>query len=385
MFVRVSTLIGAVAVGAWVYLGQFHGRYWRVRQRKPRCAEREPQQQKSIVIAVVPARDEADVVANSVVSLLEQDELRRVVLVDDSSSDGTAQVAREAAKAVGHRERLTIVSGKPLPPGWSGKVWAMKQGVDLALAHHPDYLLLTDADIVHEGASVRELLRIAQEGDRDLVSFMAKLHCESVAEKMLIPAFVYFFFKLYPPEWIADQARQTAGAAGGCILIRPEALARAGGIAAIRNEVIDDCALARAVKRSGGRLWLSTAELVRSVRSYSLRDIERMISRSAFNQLRHSGLLLVSSIAGLALLYLAPPWLVSTGTIGNRSLGAAAWAVMTATYLPILRFYRLRPVWALSLPLAAVFYMGATVRSAIRYWCGVGGRWKGRVQDPASA
>jgi hopene-associated glycosyltransferase HpnB len=217
-----------------------------------------------------------------------------------------------------------------------------------------------------------------------MASFMVKLHCQSVAEKLLIPAFVYFFFKLYPPVWIANPRRSEAGAAGGCILIRPAALAKAGSIEAIRHEVIDDCSLAARVKRNGGRLWLGASPTTRSIRPYGgFSEIGRMISRSAFSQLRHSNILLVLSMVGMAATYLLPPALVFAGhRIVPAALGGAAWLLMVLSYLPVLRLYRLNPLWALALPVAAVFYVGATFHSAWKYWMGRGGEWKGRIQDP---
>lgn len=211
---------------------------------------------------------------------------------------------------------------------------------------------------------------------------MVKLHCRSVAEKLLIPAFVFFFFMLYPPAWIPDSRRATAGAAGGCLLIRPEALARAGGIAAIRGEIIDDCALARAVKGSGGKIWLGITDNSVSIRPYdTFAEIGSMVSRTAFNQLHHSALLLLGAVVGLAVTYLLPPSLLFSRHAVPVVLGAAAWAGMTFAYLPMIRFYRLNPLWAFTLPLAALFYLGATIHSAIKFWLGHGGEWKGRAQD----
>jgi len=308
----------------------------------------------------------------------------RVVLVDDGSSDGTADVARSAAAAMGKSELLTVLAGKPLEPGWSGKLWAVQQGVEHAAALHPDFYLLTDADIEHSPASVATLAGIATEGPYDMASFMVRLHCQSFAEKALIPAFVFFFFMLYPPAWIADQRRKTAGAAGGSILIRREALERAGGIAAIRAEVIDDCALARRVKQSGGSVWIGLATETASIRPYgTFAEIGKMISRSAFNQLRHSWLLLIGSVAGMALIYAGPPLLLLIHKLVPALLGGAAWLLMAICYGPVIRFYRLSPLWALALPLVAAFYMGATVHSALKYAMGRGGEWKGRIQDPS--
>jgi hopene-associated glycosyltransferase HpnB len=336
------------------------------------------------VIAVVPARDEADVVGRCVTSLLHQQGVQiKIVLVDDGSSDGTADAARRAAETAAMTEKLTVLAGKPLAAGWSGKLWAVQQGVEHAAGLHPDFYLLTDADIEHAPRSVATLAAIAAGGPYDMASFMVKLYCRSFAERALIPAFVFFFFLLYPPAWIADQRRKTAGAAGGSILIRREALERAGGIAAIRAEVIDDCALAKRVKQSGGRVWLGLAPDTASIRPYgSFAEIGRMISRSAFNQLRHSWLLLACSIAGMALIYAGPPLLLFTHRLVPALLGGAAWLLMALCYLPITRFYRLSPLWSLALPLVAVFYMGATFHSAVKYSLGRGGEWKDRIQDP---
>jgi hopene-associated glycosyltransferase HpnB len=213
---------------------------------------------------------------------------------------------------------------------------------------------------------------------------MVKLRCNSLAERLLIPAFVYFFFKLYPPAWIADPQSRTAGAAGGCMLVRPEALQRAGGIASIRSEIIDDCALARAIKRSGGRTWLGLTNSSHSLRSYgTFADVSRMISRTAFNQLHHSTLLLLGTIIGMFVTYIAPVALLATGDRVPMLAGGGALAAMVASYLPMVRFYRLHPLWALTLPVAAIFYAGATVWSALLYWSGRGGQWKGRAQDHA--
>jgi hopene-associated glycosyltransferase HpnB len=316
------------------------------------------------------------VVAQSIRSLAEQRYAGafRIVLVDDDSSDGTAGIARDADAS----GRLTVVRAAPLPPGWTGKLWAVSQGVAHAGApdYLPDYLLLTDADIVHPPQNLDGLVSRAETG-YDLVSYMAKLKCGSLAERALIPAFVFFFFMLYPPAWIRNARRKTAGAAGGCILIRRETLERIGGIAAIRGELIDDCALARAVKRAGGRVWLGLSEGTRSIRDYAtFGEIGRMISRTAFTQLRYSALLLAGTIFGLAFTYLLPVAL----TVAGQPLGALAWLLMSICYWPALRFYGRSPLWAPLLPLIAAFYMGCTVHSAVQYWRGAGGFWKGRVQ-----
>lgn len=371
-----AAALGIVCVAIWLYVLLGRGRFWHVSIRRDQPA---PLRR---VVAIVPARNEADVIARTVSSLLKQDGVDlRIVVVDDNSTDATADVVRQLA--IGSEDRLTVLPGHPFPAGWSGKLWAVQQGIDYARQFAPDYLFLTDADIEHLPANVASLISIAESGPFDLASFMVKLECQSLAERLLIPPFVYFFLQLYPPRWVSDPSAKTAGAAGGCILIRPDALQRAGAMQSIRNEIIDDCALARAVKRSGGRVWLGLTDSARSVRPYqSLAGIERMIARSAFNQLGHSALLLLVAILGLLLTYIVPvallfgpmPW-----------LGLAACLLMFISYYPMVHFYLLNPLWTLTLPLAAIFYMAATLDSAIRYWTGRGGHWKGRAQDVKSS
>jgi hopene-associated glycosyltransferase HpnB len=374
---------GVLSLVIWAYLVLVRGGFWRI---YPAAPASDVKVSPVHIAVVIPARNEADVVGRAVRSLLQQKGVHRthIFLVDDASTDGTAQAARDAAIAAGREQNLTVVSASPLPPGWSGKLWAMQQGIQHAANTAPSFFLLTDADIEHAPDSVATLASVAQAGPYDMASFMVKLHCQSVAEKLLIPAFVYFFFKLYPPAWISNARRPTAGAAGGCILIRPAALEKAGGIAAIRQEVIDDCSLAARVKNNGGRLWLGASATTRSIRHYDgFSGIGRMISRSAFNQLRHSNILLLLSMAGMAATYLLPPALVFfTHRIAPAALGGMAWLLMVLSYLPVLRLYRLNPLWALALPLASLFYVGATFHSAWKYWTGRGGEWKGRIQDP---
>ncbi|HJT89852.1 MAG TPA: glycosyltransferase [Bryobacteraceae bacterium] len=378
------TIAGAVSALIWLYLLLGRGRFWRISHLRPPAA---PPELTRRVAVVVPARNEAATIAQTIASLLRVvGDCLHIYLVDDGSADGTSQIAHQTAVSLGKLESLTILQGSPLPPGWSGKLWAVEQGIAAARSFSPEFILLSDADIVHSPATIALLVAIAETGGYDLVSFMVKLHCRGIAEKLLIPAFVFFFFMLYPPAWTADVRRATAGAAGGCLLLRPRALDRIGGIEAIRSEIIDDCALARAVKRDGGNVWLGLTESSASIRPYgSFAEIGRMISRTAFNQLRHSALLLLGAVAGLAITYLLPPGLPFSGYAAPVVLGAAAWALMTIAYLPMVRFYRLNPLWALTLPLAAVFYMGATVHSAAKYWLGRGGEWKGRAQDRGQA
>lgn len=361
--------LAALPVGIWLYLLLGRGGFWRIAHEKVAAT---PTRKR--IVAVIPARNEADVIGRALRSLSPC--VSQIVVVDDASTDATAEMARSAV----------VLHAKPLPPGWTGKLWALAQGVEHALTMAPDYLLFTDADIEHSSDSVAELVGIAEARKLDLASYMVKLRCSTTAEKALIPAFVFFFLMLYPPAWIASKRFKTAGAAGGCILIRPEALQRIGGLAAIRGEVIDDCALARAIKRSGGRIWMGLTAGTRSIRSYGgIREIGRMISRTAFNQLHHSALLLVGTILGLFLTYLLPPLLLLTGRTVPMILGTTAWLLMSFAYLPMVRFYRRSPMWSFALPFIAIFYMGATLDSAVRYWRGKGGEWKGRVQDVRAA
>jgi hopene-associated glycosyltransferase HpnB len=377
----IAAWVGALSFSIWVYLLAGRGRFWQVSRAVADL--KLPLTSAPRVAVVMPARNEADVVGRAIRSLLEQDYAGRlqIFLVDDHSSDETASVARHAA--ADKVQRLTIISAMPLPTGWTGKMWALSQGVEQAAEFAPDYLLFTDADIIHAPDSITCLVARAQAGNLDLVSMMALLRCSSLAERALIPAFVFFFFMLYPPEWVRNPEHRTAAAAGGDILVRAEALARIGGITSIRNELIDDCALAREIKRNGG-VWLGLTLNTCSIRGYaSFGGVGRMISRTAFYQLRHSGWLLIATVLGLAITYLVPPVVVFFG--GWAAFwGGAAWLLMSTAFWPTLRFYSRSLTWAPVLPLIALFYTGATIYSAIQYWLGQGGEWKGRVQDVKS-
>jgi len=373
--------IAVVPVLIWLYLLIGRGGFWRVEaNRKPAVvpsAERR-------VVALVPARNEAPVIGAVVTSLASQvfDGLIHIIVIDDGSTDGTAQAALAAARTAGALRRFALLKGAALPSGWTGKLWALAQGVEAASEHGPDYLLFSDADIVHTPGSVASLIAEAEVHHRDLVSRMVRLSTVTFPERLLIPAFVFFFFKLYPPAWIADPRRKLAAAAGGCILLRPQALARAGGLQAIRSQIIDDCALARSVKDAGGRISLELTAETRSLRSYrSFAEIGALISRTAFAQLRHSYLLLAVTLLGLLLTYLLPAVLLFSGQALSVCMGVAALIMMDLCYLPMVRFYGLSPLWCLCLPLIALFYMGAVVHSAMLYTRGRGGTWKGRVQD----
>jgi hopene-associated glycosyltransferase HpnB len=333
-------------------------------------------------VAVIPARNEAAVVGNAIRSLAGQEYPAgfQIVLVDDDSSDGTAAAARLAAP----EGLLTIVRATPLPPGWSGKLWAVAEGIRHAQSLDADYFLLTDADIVHPPENLATLVVRAELGSYDLVSYMATLECRTLAERALIPAFVLFFFMLYPPAWIRSASHATAGAAGGCMLIRRAMLENIGGIRSIAGNLIDDCALARAVKNGGGRVWLGLSPRTRSTREYAtFGEIGSVISRTAFTQLHHSVLLLTGAVLGLLITWLAPP-LLAIGALWQGPAyaavpGAFAWLLMSIAYCPIVRYYRRSPLWTPLLPLVATFYLGATVHSAVSHWRGRGGLWKGRV------
>ncbi|MFF4899831.1 glycosyltransferase [Streptomyces sp. NPDC001068] len=372
----------AVSLAAWLWLLLCQGFFWRTDVRLP--PQGDPGRWPDVCV-VVPARDEAAVLPLSLPSLLAQDYPGRaeVFLVDDGSTDGTGRLARELAGRHGGLP-LTVASPGEPPAGWTGKLWAVRHGIALARARGPEYLLLTDADIAHEPDSLRLLVAAARTGGFDMVSQMARLRVESLWERLVVPAFVYFFAQLYPFRRIGRRGSRTAAAAGGCVLLRADAAERARVPDSIRQAVIDDVALARAVKGSGGHIWLGLADRVDSVRPYPrLHDLWRMVSRSAYAQLRHSPLLLLGTVAGLALVYLVPPAAVLTGAVTGSAAavlaGAAAWLVMAATYLPMLRYYR-QPAWlAPLLPFTAFLYLLMTVDSAVQHYRGRGAAWKGRT------
>jgi hopene-associated glycosyltransferase HpnB len=375
-----ATTIGVATVAIWVYLLFFRGGFWWAPYRLTVIASASAPS----VVAVIPARDESAVIGRGIASLLAQEYPGsfHILVVDDQSSDDTAEIARAAAS--GAANRLSICLGQAVPPGWTGKLWAVHQGVELSRSLRPDYLLLTDADIVHGPRNLRELVSRGESEGYDLVSLMVRLNCRGLWEKLLIPAFVFFFFKLYPPRWVADPARRTAAAAGGCMLIRAATLHRIGGIAAIRHQIIDDCALARRVK-GVGKVWLGPSAHTRSIREYrSWRAIWDMVVRSAFAQLGYSAPVLLLTMLMLALTYLAPPLLMLSATPVAILCGVAAWLGMSIAFLPTLRAYDTPRFLAPVLPLIALFYVAATIASAVMFWRGRGGYWKGRFQATAN-
>ena len=368
------TALAVLMLAIWIYLIFARGYFWLAEIADPVA----PPRHWPSVVAVIPARNEAAVIGEAVQSLLAQDysgELS-VLVVDDHSSDGTAEAARAAGSAAD--ERLAVVNAGSLPAGWTGKLWALSEGVR-QIDDPPDLYLFTDADIAHHKTNLTELVARLEGEGRDLVSLMVQLSCASLAERLLIPSFVYFFAMLYPFAWANDPHRATAAAAGGCVLIRRRAYERIGGCEAIKGALIDDCALARAVKR-GGSIWLGFTRRTRSLRLYPrIADVWNTVARTAYTQLRHSPTLLAFTVVAMAVAFLLPPILVWDG--GNALwLGLLGWTTMTLSYLPILRLYRLSAMWAPLLPLAALIYVGATIDSALRHWRGKGGEWKGRVQ-----
>ena len=382
---NVLLAVAALSLLIWLYLALFHGRFWRADQR----LEATPPDRQSwpAVVAVIPARNEAAVVGIAIRSLLGQDYPGplHLVLVDDRSSDGTGRLAREAGARLRGGKALTIVTGERLAEGWSGKTWALHQGVRAAkqISPNAEYFLLVDADIEHEPRALRQLVAKAEDERCDLVSLMVMLHCEDLIERFLIPAFVYFFQQLYPFPESNKRGSDVAAAAGGCMLVRRTALDRAGGIEGIRGELIDDCALARRIKATGS-IWIGLTEKTRSVRPYNgVGDVWDMVARTAYTQLGQSLSRLVGAVIGMALTYLAPPVLVVVGLVTGAgqiaAMGALAWIIMVVTYAPTLRLYGQPAVAGFALPAVAVLYTLMTIDSAKQHWQGRGGAWKGRT------
>ena len=369
-----ALLLGFLPLAIWLYLLLGRSFFWRFAERDDRDQPQPPAAWPSVV-AVVPARNEADVIAQSIGSLVGQDYKGdfHIVLVDDQSEDGTGDIARGLGS-----DRLTVMTGAVRPPGWTGKLWAMHQGSLESAKRAPDFIWFTDADIAHAPDNLSKL--VARAGsDKVLVSLMARLSCRTQAEHFLIPAFVFFFAMLYPFGAVNRPGR-VAAAAGGCMLARRGALEAAGGIAAIRHNIIDDCALARVMKAEGP-IWLGLTDRAVSLRPYeNLSEIRRMVARSAYAELDYSPLQLLGTLLGLLLVYVAPVAMLLFADGPAQLAGALAWVLMALSFQPILRFYRQSPIWGFLLPLIAVFYAVFTFDSAIQYWSGKGGMWKGRSQ-----
>jgi hopene-associated glycosyltransferase HpnB len=380
----IALVLAAASLAVWIYLVFARGWFWLGRENDA-TSIMPPAEPPSVAI-VVPARNEADGIAQSVTSLLGQDyPALSLIVVDDDSHDGTADVARGAAAALGAQDRLTVLTGQPLPPRWTGKLYAVKQGIAAAEEKFaPKYLMLTDADIVHARDTLSWLVSHSEQHGLVLNSLTARWRCDNLAERFHIPAFIYFFEMLYPFAWVNRPDHRMAGAAGGCMLLRADALRAAGGIEVIRDALIDDCALAAAMKKQGP-IWLGLTDRVQSIRPYATwNEIRRMVARSAYAQLNYSPLMLVGTILGMALTYLAPVLFALFGAGLAQLFGLAAWVLMAASFQPTLRLYRLSPLWGVALPAISFLFMLYTLDSAYQYAAGKGGSWKGRVQAKAS-
>jgi hopene-associated glycosyltransferase HpnB len=375
------TFLAAAALLAWLALLLAPWQPHRTRERLE--ADPSAPRELSDVSVLIPARDEAAVIARTLAALRGQGEGLEVIVVDDQSSDGTLGVCACAAAEGPDAFTVRVLAGAALPSGWAGKLWALEQG--LTLARRP-FTLLLDADIELAAGTIPTLRRFAERRGAALVSLMAELHCESRAEKLLTPAFVFFFKLLYPFTLANDPRRRTAAAAGGCMLVRTDDLRALGGFAAIRGALIDDCALAAALKRAGGSTWLGMSHSARSLRAYGLRDFWRMVSRSAFTQLRYSPLWLLAATVAMIVALLVPPVVLVTALLAPNAAAwpvgawaaALGWLAMSAAYWPVVRFYGLRSAWALTLPVAGALFLAMTWYSALAYWRGTRATWKNR-------
>lgn len=379
----IAIALGCVAVLAWTYLLVARGGFWLARPRDDRAPQAIDAPHAPQVVALVPARNEAASIAATVTSLVQQSYAGafRIVVIDDESTDATAANARAAAAQLDAEDRVTVLHALPRAQGWTGKLWALQCGVEHVAARYPEckYVLFTDADIVHARDSLAALVARAEAGDLALVSIMAKLRCETFVERAFVPAFIFFFAMLYPFAWVNRRDRPTAGAAGGCMLVRPMALEESGGLAMIRGALIDDCALARRIKMRHA-IWLGLSERVTSARAYpGIAEMRRMIVRSAYAQLRFSPLLLALTVLAMMVTYVAPPALTVLGHGPTRTLGVLAWALMAVAMQPVLRFYRVSPWWGPALPVIAAVYVLFTIDSAWQAGRGRAGEWKGRV------
>jgi hopene-associated glycosyltransferase HpnB len=375
--------IALLVLVIWIALTFAWGGFWQVwRFDADRDALEKPQVWPRIT-AIVPARNEAAIIGEVVASLARQEYSGdfSIVVVDDHSEDGTADLARRTAADANASSRVLVIMAPVLASGWTGKLWALNTGVAAAQAQAPEFFWFTDADVVHAPDTLSRLVARAQRNKLDLTSLMVLLQSHSFAERLLIPPFLYFFLMLYPPGRIANPSASTAGAAGGCILLRRAALERIGGFASIRGEVIDDCALARAVKRSGGRIWLGLTRASRSLRHCeTLDEMRDMVARTAFTQLGYSSLRLLGTLLGLLVTFVFPVALTLSPHPRVWPLGLLAWCLMSVSFLPTVVYCGVSPVYGVTLPLTALFYAQATVLSAVRYWLGRGAQWKGRSQ-----
>ncbi len=391
---NIAIALTALSLAIWLFLLLFWGDFWRCDQRLDEQSLPETLDKYPAVAVVIPARNEADVIGTSVRSLLNQTYPGplTLTLVDDQSTDGTADIAQELATASGElsqfKRELKILAGQPLAAGWTGKLWALKQGIAQAQNHmienQPiDYILLTDADIAHDPQNLERLVAKAEMEALDMASLMVQLRCESAWERMLIPAFIFFFQKLYPFPWVNQRQKRIAAAAGGCILVRSSMLSAIGGIDVVREALIDDCSLAAAVKAKGGHIWLGLSQRTLSLRPYpDLASIWNMVARTAYTQLYYSPFLLLGTLIGMTLVYLVAPIAVVLGLVWINVpllvLGALTWGLMALSYWPTLQLYGQPWLLSFALPGIAFLYNLMTLDSAKRHWLGKGGTWKGR-------
>ncbi|HXT26838.1 MAG TPA: glycosyltransferase [Candidatus Eisenbacteria bacterium] len=383
-------ILSFLSLAIWLVLFLSWGKFWRVWESDADHSVVSAPQYWPRVTAVIPARNEAASIAAVIVALAKQDYPGEfsVIIVDDHSEDATAELARNAGTESGAPSRFQVITAPNLAAGWTGKLWALNSGIGVATAKNPapEFLWFTDADVAHGPDTLRRLVTRAQQDNLDLTSLMVLLESQTFAERLLIPAFLYFFLMLYPPNWIANPRGKTAGAAGGCILLHRAALDRIGGLVSIRNEIIDDCSLARVVKRSGGKIWMGLTRASHSLRGDSgLAEIRDMIARTAFTQLHYSALQLFGTLAGLTITFLVPVALTFAPSPRIWLPALLAWCLMTASFLPTITFYHLSPLWSPLLPLSALFYSYATFLSALRHWQGRGAQWKGRSQTKTSS
>jgi hopene-associated glycosyltransferase HpnB len=387
----IMAVISLVSLAIWIYLLLGRGWFWRCGETDDAVDASDAEARMHAapglwprVAAIVPARDEASVIARSIGSLLRQDypEHFSVVVVDDQSSDGTADSVLAAARAAGAIDRVSIIGGTEVPQGWTGKLWAMHQGLTATEVGSapPEFVLFSDADITFAPQTLRRLVTIARSKRTVLTSLMVKLRCQSAAECWLVPAFVFYFQKLYPFAWVNDPKRATAAAAGGCMLVKREVLASAGGLDALKNNLIDDCALAALMKRRGP-IWLGLTNHVHSLRAYpAVADFKQTVVRSAFAQLRGSPLQLAGAVVGMVTVYLAPPFFAVFAHGAAQTAGVVSWILMALSFVPTLRLYGQATVRCFALPVIAAAFTAFTLESALLYWRGRGGYWKGRFQ-----
>jgi hopene-associated glycosyltransferase HpnB len=385
--ILIALAIAVASLVVWTILLAGRGGFWLCREKFGAGDLAAAERSWPEVAVIIPARNEADVIDRSIGSVVRQDypSRLRIVLVDDQSSDGTAFVAKRAAGLgridAPYERTVEVVAGQTVPRGWTGKLWALSQGLALADRAAPEFLLFLDADIALAPEVLRGLVAVARARGAVLTSLMVLLRCSNRAERWLVPAFVFFFQMLYPFGWVNDPRRKIAAAAGGCMLVHRQALEESGGVEALRGAIIDDCALAAQMKRRGP-IWLGLTRDAVSLRAYDFKDFSRMVARSAFAELRYSTPRLLGAVLGMGLVFLAPPLLVFFGGGWARAAGAAAWLMMALAFAPTLRFYG-RPVWSgLALSAIAAAYVLFTLQSAAQYWRGRGGIWKDRIQAP---